>query len=1036
MLYKKTNQLEKSAFQNPGSEYRGTPFWAWNCLLEEDELLRQIEIFKEMGLGGFHMHSRSGMAVPYLSDYFMNIVESCVKKAEELNMLAWLYDEDRWPSGSAGGILTRDRAYRARHLRWSCSEAEGSADSSLSSDVNEGGESPKLIASYEIELEKSLLKTYRRLDPGEVPSNTGAAVWNAFLEAAKDTPWFNNQAYADTLNPQAVAEFIKLTHHRYFERVGKHFGKTVPAIFTDEPQFVHKQNLANAEDRTDVVIPFTDDLHETYRMAYGEDLLDYLPELFWDFPEGRYSAARYQYHDHVAERFASAFADQVGRWCGNHSIMLTGHLMAEQNLDSQSRAVGDVMRSFRSFQLPGIDMLCDRREYSTAKQAQSAAHQYGRPGVMSELYGVTNWDFDFRGHKLQGDWQAALGVTVRVHHLSWVSMAGEAKRDYPASISYQSPWYREYPLIENHFARVNTAMTRGNPQVKVGIIHPVESYWLLLGPESGNRRRRREMDRRFKELTEWLLFGHIDFDYIAESLIPELYRESSPDSLGEMRYQAVIVPPLITMRRGTVDFLRRFAETGGQVIVLESVPELINAKPAEVSRELPGKVIPFSETGLLQSLESFRDVSVTDTSGAEADNLFYQLREENDTKWLFLCHVEHPENPDDPKLEQLTVKIRGGGKLELWDTMSGEVHSIKSRTEDGWIHSDFVLYPHDSLLLKVKGKGLLGTGKLTKVPKRKMLPAGEVIHLLDPVSFSLDEPNVLVLDQAEYSLDSGNYQGPEEILRLDTKLRELLGWPGRNSRMAQPWVMEREDGRAGHRLSLRFRIHSQIDIPESSLAVEQAESLSLTLNGEDVQVEINGWFTDRSISTVRLPEIERGESVLGISFPYGPLTNPEWLYLLGDFGVTVNGSRAVINAKPEMVYPGDLTRQGFPFYGANFTYRCVLKEAPGLYRLEVPKYRNPLVSVKLDGQPAGKIALSPYTVDLDLQGGGEHRLDITVFGNRYNSFGQLHNSDETLKWAGPNAWRTKGNCWSYEYQLRPNGLLAAPKLQPLKRENV
>lgn len=53
-------------------------------------------------------------------------------------------------------------------------------------------------------------------------------------------------------------------------------------------------------------------------------------------------------------------------------------------------------------------MLCDRREFSTAKQAESAVHQFGREGMTSELYGVTNWDFDFRGHKLQGDWQALL----------------------------------------------------------------------------------------------------------------------------------------------------------------------------------------------------------------------------------------------------------------------------------------------------------------------------------------------------------------------------------------------------------------------------------------------------------------------------------------------------------------------------------------------------------------------------------------------------------------------------------------------------
>ena len=53
--------------------------------------------------------------------------------------------------------------------------------------------------------------------------------------------------------------------------------------------------------------------------------------------------------------------------------------------------------------------------------------------------------------QISGDWQAALGVTIRVPHLSWMTMEGEAKRDYPASIHYQSPWYKEYKIIEDYF---------------------------------------------------------------------------------------------------------------------------------------------------------------------------------------------------------------------------------------------------------------------------------------------------------------------------------------------------------------------------------------------------------------------------------------------------------------------------------------------------------------------------------------------------------------------------------------------------------
>ena len=152
--------------------------------------------------------------------------------------------------------------------------------------------------------------------------------------------------------------------------------------------------------------------------SYGFDIADRLPELFWELTEGRVSQARYFYHDHVCERFVRAFGDTCGKWCADNGICLTGHVMNEDYLSIQTASVGEAMRSYRSFQLPGVDLLCNAKHYATLKQVQSSAHQYGREGVMSELYGVTNWDFDFRGHKFQCDWQAALGVTVRVPHLS------------------------------------------------------------------------------------------------------------------------------------------------------------------------------------------------------------------------------------------------------------------------------------------------------------------------------------------------------------------------------------------------------------------------------------------------------------------------------------------------------------------------------------------------------------------------------------------------------------------------------------------
>ncbi|MBQ9924861.1 MAG: DUF2828 family protein, partial [Clostridia bacterium] len=117
MLYPKNKApvLDPELFKHPTSEYRGTPFWAWNGKLNKDELARQIDGFQKMGLGGFHMHVRTGLDTPYLSDEYMDYIRFCIEQAREKNMLAWMYDEDRWPSGTAGGKVTRGKPEKIRY---------------------------------------------------------------------------------------------------------------------------------------------------------------------------------------------------------------------------------------------------------------------------------------------------------------------------------------------------------------------------------------------------------------------------------------------------------------------------------------------------------------------------------------------------------------------------------------------------------------------------------------------------------------------------------------------------------------------------------------------------------------------------------------------------------------------------------------------------------------------------------------------------------------------------------------------------------
>lgn len=1018
MLYPKnqTPELNRQLFEDPTSEYRCAPFWAWNAVLEPEELKRQIEVFKEMGMGGFHMHCRSGLATPYLSDDFMQLIHTCVDKAKDEHMLAWLYDEDRWPSGAAGGLVTKDHAYRGRYLRLTPIPYGKGAVVDTPEPRREDG---KLLAVYDIVLDDSgCLEKYRRCREDE---DTEGTKWYAYVEVLGDNPWYNNQAYLDTLNPKAVKRFVEVTHARYAEALGDDLGETSPAIFTDEPQINRKRALPFADAKEDITLPWTDDFPDTFRVAYGFDILDALPELIWQLPENTVSAPRYDYHDHISERFASAFADTIGQWCDKHNLLMTGHLMEEPTLESQTCALGDAMRSYRSFSLPGIDMLCDKREFTTAKQAQSASHQYGRAGVMSELYGVTNWDFDFRGHKLQGDWQAAMGITVRVPHLSWYSMGGIAKRDYPASISYQSPWWKEYSYVENHFARVNTAMTRGKPMVHIGIVHPIESYWLLWGPNDQTYARRTELDTQFQALTNWMVEGLQDFDFLCESLLPQQCPiASAPLQVGEMAYDTIIVPNCTTLRRTTMDRLEAFRAAGGRLIFLGSLPSCVDALPdaAPIRLAARAEVVDFTECALMEALAGGRFVDVINDQGIRVRDMTYQLRQDGKVRWLFLAHTYKPANQDICPGEKCTVKLKGIWHGEIYDTLTGDIKPLPLEYGNDVSLLNTVFYPHDSLLLRLE-EGEENTEKTdTPAYQYTAWASGKV-----PVTLS--EPNMFVLDMPEYALDNGEYLPSEEILRIDGLIRKQIGYPQLDGSLAQPWVIP-DDGSRPHTVRLRFRIQSEIPVEGVSLAVERGREVGITLNGQPVPATIQGWYTDKAIQIILLPGLIQGENMLELRVPISPRNGLEWCYLLGDFGVRVGGDTAVVVSPVRELAFGDWTVQGLPFYGGNVTYHME-EMLPEDFALEAAHFRAPLLSVTMDGTPLGRIAYAPYRLPVHTTA-GRHTLEITAYGSRVNTFGALHNCNRTLTWFGPDAWKSKGLAFSRAYQLRPCGILVAPRI--------
>lgn len=296
-------------------------------------------------------------------------------------------------------------------------------------------------------------------------------------------------------------------------------------------------------------------------------------------------------------------------------------------------------------------------------------------------------------------------------------------------------------------------------------------------------------------------------------------------------------------------------------------------------------------------------------------------------------------------------------------------------------------------------------------------------------STTLSEQNALLLDYAEYQLNDEAWAPAEEVLRIDQLMRERLGFFKKGAKFRQPYTIPPE-GRAGAgTLRLKFTFTSEIDTP-AKLAIEAPASVRITLDGEHVPSFSDGWYVDRDIHTIPLPALTTGSHALELEYAYGPLTNLERVYVLGDIGVNVRGRTAQIVPARALEW-GDITRQGLPFYTGNVTYHCAfMSDGSTPLAIKVAHYAGPVVAIAVDGErPAGGLLIhEPRTCALGILPAGEHQVDVTVYGDRHNAFGQIHLVPGKTNWLGADSWRSDFDWWSEEYVLEPIGVLNAPRV--------
>ncbi|MBL8025442.1 MAG: hypothetical protein JNL74_03480 [Fibrobacteres bacterium] len=1020
------------------SKYRGKPFWAWNGKLEPEELRRQIRIMKKMGFGGFFMHSRVGLDTEYLGKEWFKCVDVCVDEARKNKMEAWLYDEDRWPSGAAGGLVTKNKNYRMRKLLVRKHQTHTTVNWT-----------PETVAVFQLELEgKTAANIVKISDKSKLRElKSGEMILTFSVKVNEDNAAFNGHAYLDTMNPDAVKAFIKITHESYLKRYGKDFGKLVPGIFTDEPNhgaMIDGGYYDRYDRKNEMLLPWTGILPKVFKKRFGYDLVEHLVELIFDIKGEQVSQARYHYHDCTAHLFTESFYKQIGDWCEKHNLTFTGHSLCEDTLTSQTSQLGSAMRGYEYMHAPGMDLLTERdRVYNTAKQVSSAARQFGRKWRLTELYGCTGWDFSFAGHKALGDWQAALGINLRSHHLSWYTMAGQAKRDYPASILDQSPWWELYPKVEDYFARLHAAMDSGTEVRDLLVIHPVESMWINCKAGWKDDPVVKKQNENFISLCDSLLCSHIDFDYGDEEILSrhgKIVKRNGKTcfAVSKAVYSTVLVPELETIRSTTLSLLESFDRAGGTVVFKGKPPRFVDAHPSDSAAKLHDLC-----KSKAASIESARRINITDGKGKEAGSVLYLLKENRDNYYLFIVNTSLSKKQRDPssnmvdrvvdrKVSYPEIKISGlnigiSFCYEL-DLESGNM--FQAVVEKGLIKTD----------LPVLGSRLFVVSKTRKKQKcQKRITFSETKNVKlakQNWQVQLSENNCLVLDRPKYKIGGNEYQEPEEILRIDKIIRKYLGIEARGSDMVQPWAKEKVKNPKKIRVELSYEFFTE-NLPTGDLflATETPEVFYASLNGISVNMhKDSGWWVDPSLRQLKIDNklLAVGKNNLTLRLEYDEnYQGLEIVYLLGQFGVKLQGSKATLVKPVKSLKIGDWCTQGLTFYSGSVIYETAIGKPDKCENVfvRIPDYRGTAVRIFVNGKVAGVAAWEPNEVNIThLLTKKSNRVGIEVLSHRRNSHGPFHYTEKWPIWTGPAEYQSEGTLWQDSYNLVPCGLVSDPEL--------
>jgi hypothetical protein len=997
----------KALFKDPPREYSTGPLWVWNDMLTEREVRETLRDLFGQKVKQVWVHPRPGLMTPYLSKEWFRLWKAALDEAQRLGMNVWIYDENSYPSGFAGGwVPDQMPESRARGLKFS----ESKTAPSWSGD---------LVGLYRCEEDRFENVTAKAKAGQALPEGRYLAATEV---RAGNSPWFGNRGYVNLLSPGVTEKFLEVTMEAYRREIGKEFGRHVPGVFSDEPNIREVGSLA-----------WSEILASEFEKRWGYSLLEHLPSL--SYPLGDWRKIRHNYYQVLNEQFVEHWSKPYHDYCQTNHLEWTGHYWDHEW--PNCGYVPDNMSMYAWHQRPAID--CLRNQYAEHTHAQfgnarmvrelsSVANQIGQPRTLCEAYGAGGWDLRFEDMKRIGDWLEVLGVNTINQHLSYITLRGARKCDYPQSFSYHEPWWEGYHVLAQYFARLSAALSQGEQVNQALVLEPTTTAWMYqaAGPKLD------ELGKSFFDLVLALEGAQVEYDIGCEDI---LARHGSVDpaglKVGRRYYSTVVLPPMTeSLNLKTAQLLAALEHAGGTILSCGEPPARIDGSLSPTGAALAGsdhwkKV----ETTALPKQLASTGLVIT-RSQADRGILFHHRRHLEDGELLFLVNTSIQA----PSTGVIQSDLQG---VEAWNLYTGQTEPQAFAREGPGIRTTFNLPPSGSLLLFLSRKPILPTQ-----------PAAETVAIIragGAPEIRRLAPNVLTLDYVDVGAGGETRQG------LYFYQANQFAWQ-KNGLERNPWdsavqfkdelICKKFPPGSGFEASYRFQLEGD---PPANLAIviERPDLYTITCNGQTLTPTPGAWWLDKAFGKIPLASMaRRGENVVTIkASPFTMFHELEPAYVLGDFALRPAEHGFVIIPDQPLKLGTDWNSQGNPFYGGGVAYREHFRvgQKTGRYAVALGGWYGSVAKVTVRGRTIGYIDAPPWECDVtkSIQP-GENDIEVTVIGTLKNTLGP-HHGNPPLGAAGPSIFQhapNPGPPAGDRYSTVPYGLAEPYVLKHIAKSGV